>query len=127
VLIKTPQSQGWYYGFKLHLAVNKKRQILGFYLTAANVDERETVDWIAQELWGKLIGDRGYISTPLFAKLIQRGFKLITKRRKNLKNRFLEMEDKLLLRKRAIIETVNEQLKNISNTGHSARAPSGTF
>lgn len=112
-------STGWYYGFKLHLAVNERGEILGFYLTAANVDERETVDWITQDLWGKLIGDKGYISQALFEKLMQRGLKLITKLRKNMKNRLLEMEDKLLLRKRAIIETVNDQLKNISNIEHS--------
>lgn len=62
-------------------------------MTAANVDERETVDWITQEMWGKLIGDKGYISKSLFEKLMQRGLKLITKLRKNMKNRFLEMED----------------------------------
>jgi hypothetical protein len=112
-------STGWYYGFKLHLAVNERGEILGFYLTAANVDERETVDWITRDLWGKLIGDKGYISQVLFEKLMRRGLKLITKLRKNMKNRFLEMEDKLLLRKRAIIETVNDQLKNISNIEHS--------
>lgn len=112
-------STGWYYGFKLHLAVNEKGEILGFYLTAANVDERETVDWITQELWGKLFGDRGYISQPLFEKLMKRGLKLITKLKKNMKNRLVEMEDKLLLRKRAIIETINDQLKNISNIEHS--------
>jgi hypothetical protein len=70
-------------------------------------------------LWGKLIGDKGYISQALFEKLMQRGLRLITKLRKNMKNRFVEMEDKLLLRKRAIIETVNDQLKNISNIEHS--------
>ncbi len=112
-------STGWYYGFKLHLAVNERGEILGFYLTAANVDERETVDWITQNLTGKLIGDKGYISQNLFEKLMQRGLKLITKLRKNMKNRFLELEDKLLLRKRAIIETINDQLKNISNIEHS--------
>lgn len=112
-------STGWYFGFKLHLAVNEKGEIVGFYLTAANVDEREPADWITQNLWGKLVGDKGYISQTLFEKLMQRGLKLITKLRKNMKNRFLEMEDKLLLRKRAIIETVNDQLKNISNIEHS--------
>ncbi len=112
-------STGWYYGFKLHLAVNEKGEILGFYVTAANVDERETADWITQDLWGKLIGDKGYISQTLFDRLMVRGLKLITKLRRNMKNRLLEMEEKLLLRKRAIIETVNDQLKNISNIEHS--------
>lgn len=112
-------STGWYYGFKLHLAVNEKGEILGFYVTAANVDERETVDWITQNLQGKLIGDKGYLSQALFERLMARGLKLITKLRRNMKNRFMEMEDKLLLRKRAIIETVNDQLKNISNIEHT--------
>lgn len=112
-------STGWYYGFKLHLAINDAGEILGFYLTAANVDERVPADWMTQDLWGKLIGDKGYLSKDLFAKLMQRGLRLITKLRKNMKNQFIELEDKLLLRKRAIIETVNDQLKNISNIEHS--------
>jgi hypothetical protein len=112
-------STGWYFGFKLHLAVNEEGEILGFYLTAANCDERETVDWITQALWGKLVGDKGYISQELFEKLMQRGLKLITKLRRNMKNRLLEVEEKLLLRKRTIIETINDQLKNISNIEHS--------
>lgn len=112
-------STGWYYGFKLHLAVNERGEILGFYLTAANVDEREIVDWITHELWGKLIGDKGYISQDLFVRLMERGLKLLTRLRSNMKNRLMAMEDKLLLRKRAIIETVNDQLKNISNIEHT--------
>ncbi len=112
-------STGWYYGFKLHLAVNEKGAILGFYLTAANIDERATTDWITQGLWGKLVGDKGYLSQTLFERLMARGLKLITKLRKNMKNRLVSMEEKLLLRKRAIIETINDQLKNISNIEHT--------
>lgn len=112
-------STGWYYGFKLHLAVNERGEILGFYLTSANVDERVPAGWITHGLTGKLIGDKGYISKDLFEKLMARGLKLITKLRRNMKNRFVEMEDKLLLRKRAIIETINDQLKNISNIEHT--------
>lgn len=112
-------STGWYYGFKLHLAINERGEILGFYLTAANVDERATADWITQTLTGKLVGDKGYLSQTLFEKLMARGLRLITKLRKNMKNRVVSLEDKILLRKRAIIETVNDQLKNISNIEHS--------
>jgi IS5 family transposase len=112
-------STGWYYGFKLHLAINECGEILGFYVTAANVDERQTVSWITQALWGKLIGDKGYLSQTLFEELMNRGLKLITKLRRNMKNRLVSIEEKLLLRKRAIIETVNDQLKNISNIEHS--------
>jgi hypothetical protein len=112
-------STGWYYGFKLHLAISECGEILGFYLTAANVDERATTHWITQELTGKLVGDKCYISSNLFETLMQRGLQLITKLRKNMKNRLVSIEDKMLLRKRALIETVNDQLKNISNIEHS--------
>jgi len=112
-------STGWYYGFKLHLAINERGEILGFYLTAANVDERKTADWITQNLTGKLVGDKGYLSSSLFETLMKRGLQLITKLRSNMKNRFVSMEDKILLRKRALIETVNDQLKNISNIEHT--------
>lgn len=112
-------STGWYYGFKLHLAINERGEILGFYLTTANVDERKTTDWITRNLTGRLVGDKGYISQTLFEKLMQRGLRLITRLRSNMKNRFVSLEDKILLRKRAIIETVNDQLKNISNIEHT--------
>ena len=112
-------STGWYYGFKLHLAINERGEILGFYLTAANVDERKTADWITRELTGKVVGDKGYISQDLFETLMSRGLQLITKLRSNMKNRLVQLEDKILLRKRAIIETVNDQLKNISNIEHT--------
>ncbi len=57
----TKSSTGWYYGFKLHLAINECGEILGFYLTAANVDDRRTVDWMTQNLTGVLVGDNGYL------------------------------------------------------------------
>ena len=106
-------------GFKLRLAINERGEILGFYLTAANVDERAMSDWITQNLTGKLIGDKGYISSSLFEKLMARCLQLITKLRKNMKNRLVSIEYKMLLRKRTLIETVNDQLKNISNIEHS--------
>lgn len=101
------------------MAINERGEILGFYLTAANVDERQPSDWITQDLWDKLIGDKGYLSKDLFAKLMECDLRLITKPHSNMKNQFVELEDKLLLRKRSIIETVNDQLKNISNIEHS--------
>ena len=106
-------------GFKLRLAINERGEILGFYLTAANVDERAMSDWITQNLTGKLIGDKGYISGNLFKTLMARGLQLIAKLRKNMKNRLVSIEYKMLLRKRTLIETVNDQLKNISNIEHS--------
>ena len=112
-------SMGWFYGFKLHLVVNDQGDLLSFCLTPGNVDDRKSVPQLAAKLWGKLFGDRGYISQVLFEELFADGVQLITPIRKNMKNRLLPLWDKLLLRKRSIIETINDQLKNISQIAHT--------
>jgi hypothetical protein len=114
-------STGWFYGFKLHLVINDRGEICSFCLTAGNIDDRNinVIDVLCRELWGKLFGDRGYISQKLFEDLYKKGIQLITKLRKNMKNKLMEMQDKLLLRKRAVIESVNDFLKNICQIEHS--------
>jgi hypothetical protein len=112
-------SMGWFYGFKLHLCINDRGELLGCYLTPGNVDDRRPVPGMVKDLWGKLFGDKGYISQPLSALLSGQGLRLVTKLKKNMKNRFLPLCDKLLLRKRALVETVNDQLKNISQVEHT--------
>jgi hypothetical protein len=72
-----------------------------------------------KRLRGKLIGDRGYISAPLTELLFEQGLHLITRLRKNMKNRLMHFSDKVLVRKRAIIESIIDQLKNISQIEHS--------
>ena len=112
-------SMGWFYGFKLHLVINDCGELLGCYLTPGNVDDRRPVPHMVKDLWGKLFGDKGYISQALAALLQAQDLQLITKLKKNMKNKFLALSDKLLLRKRALIETVNDQLKNISQIEHT--------
>lgn len=112
-------SVGWHYGFKLHLIINDKGQLLAFKLTPANTDDRQPVPDLTADLIGKLFGDKGYISHALFEQLYQRGLQLITRSKKNMKNRLLPLIDRILLRKRALIESVNEQLKNICQIEHS--------
>jgi len=112
-------SMDWFYGFKLHLVINECGELLGCYLTPGNVDDRVPVPRMVAELWGKLFGDRGYISQALTALLQAQDLHLVTKIKKNMKNRLLSITDKLLLRKRSLIETVNDQLKNISQIEHT--------
>lgn len=113
-------SVGWFYGFKLHLVVNDRGELLAFCLTPGNVDDRRPVPRLVRRLFGKLFGDRGYISQPLAEQLlITYGLHLITRLRKNMRERLLAFTDKLLLRKRAIIESVNDQLKNICQIEHT--------
>jgi hypothetical protein len=121
-------SVDWFYGFKLHLVINDEGELLGVKITAGNVDDRDPVPELARALFGKLFGDRGYISQALFEQLGEQGVQLITKLRKNMKNKLLPLLDKLLLRKRSIVDTVNDQLKNISQIEHSRhRSPFNFF
>lgn len=121
-------SMGWFYGFKLHLIVNEKGELLSFYLTTGNTDDRnpKVIQAMTRQLFGKLFGDKGYLSKALFDSLFADGIQLITRLRKNMKGHIMSLSDKILLRKRALIETINDQLKNqcqIEHTRH--RSPVG--
>jgi hypothetical protein len=108
-------SMGWFYGFKLHVVVNDEGELLAFCLTPGHGDDRQPVPQLTQQLFG----DRGYISQALHDALFAQGLELLTKIRKNMRNRLMRLWDKLLLRKRFLIETVNDQLKNISQIEHT--------
>lgn len=112
-------STGWRFGFKLHLVVNEYGELLALCLTPANRHELKVLPKLVKRLFGKLFGDLAYLSQPMFEQLLQHGIHLITKLKANMKNKLMLMTDKLLLRKRAIIETINDQLKNISQIEHS--------
>lgn len=113
-------SMGWFYGFKLHLVANDRGELLACQLTPGNVDDRQPVPTLAQRLFGKLFGDKGYISHKLVEQLFEScNVHLVTFARRNMQGRLLHQNDVLLLRKRAIIETINDQLKNISQIEHS--------
>jgi hypothetical protein len=112
---------GWFYGFKLHLTINDKGEILSFCITPGNVDDRnqEVISRLTKEMYGKLFADKGYISQKLFDTLWKKNIHLVTGIKKNMKNCLMNMTDKILLRKRSIIETVNDFLKNICHIEHS--------
>lgn len=113
-------SVDWFFGFKLHLVVNDCGELLNIILTPGNTDDRRPVLNLLQKLFGKVFADRGYISQKLATQLLYTcGIELVTKLRRTMKNRLLRAVDQLLLRKRAIIESIIDQLKNISQIEHS--------
>jgi transposase len=113
-------SIGWFFGFKLHLIFNDQGELLNLMLTPGNVDDRKPVSRMVRKLFGKLFGDKGYLSKKLFEELLRTfNVQLITGIRSNMKNQLMPWMDKLLLRKRAISETIIDQLKNISQIEHS--------
>ena len=114
-------SMGWFFSFKLHLICNERGELLNFMIPPGDVDDRKPLEYKAfvEFIYGKLVGDKGYISKNLFQRLFVDGIQLITKLKNNMKGTLMSVSDKLLLRKRAIIETVNDELKNIAQVEHS--------
>lgn len=120
-------SVDWFYGFKLHLVINDCGELLSLRLTPGNTDDRRPVPELVKGLFGKLFGDKGYVSQALFETLFDDGLQLITKLKTKMKNRLVSMFDKIMLRKRAIIESVTDQLKNISQIEHSRHRSEANF
>jgi hypothetical protein len=113
-------STGWFFGFKLHLIFIDRGELLNLLLTPGNVDDRKPVPKMVRKLFGKLFADKGYISKTLRDELLRTfNVQLVTGIRSNMKNALMPLMDKILLRKRAIIETIIDQLKNISQIEHS--------
>lgn len=111
-------STGWFYGFKLHLVINNRGEILAYMLTPGNVDDRVPVSDLSKDLFGKLFGDKGYISQDLFLKLYEVGVQIITRLKRNMKNKIMSLFDKVLLRCRGVIESVNNKLKSDCQIEH---------
>lgn len=112
-------SMGWFYGFKLHLVINHHGEILSAKITTANIDDRAPLPDMLEGIWGKIYADKGYVSKELREKLKEKGIDLLTNVRRNMKKIPMELWDKVMLRKRFIIETVNDQLKSISQIEHT--------
>lgn len=122
-------TMGYFHGFKLHLVVNDKGEILNFVITQGHVDDREPLknQSFIKSLKGKLYADKGYLSNALTQVLFLDGLHLITSIRNNMKNVLMELKDKILLRKRSVIETINDELKNICQVEHSRHRSFNNF
>lgn len=121
-------SMGWFFGLKLHLVINHKGQIMAVKITQGNVDDRRAVADMTSSLTGLLAADKGYLSKSLFNTLYARGLKLLTGIRKMMKNYLLPLHEKVILRKRFLVETVFNTLKNTLNLEHTRhRSPSNAF
>lgn len=112
---------GWYVGFKLHLLCNEKGEIINFVLTKANIDDRNesVIDTLTDKVFGKLYADKGYISKSLFDKLWNDGIHIGTGLHSNMKQRLMPIYDKIMLRKRSVIESLNDMLKNVAQLVHT--------
>jgi len=123
-------SIGWFYGFKLHIIINDKSEIIAIKITQGNLDDRKAFESmiLKDKLQGKCYADKGYISKEMFNKLYKKGLLLITGIKRNMKNYLLPILDKALLRKRFIIETIFGYIKENFNVRPSKhRSPTNFF
>ena len=113
-------STGWFFGLKLHLVINNMGQIMNFLLTPGNVadNNHEVLETLLKELKGECYGDKGYLST-LFETFYGQGLLLITKVRAKMKNQLFKLDQAYKLRKRAVIESVNDILISVFDLEHS--------
>ena len=113
-------SVDWFYGFKLHLVVSETGELLNFTLTPGNTDDRKPVLDLLEGMFGKFFADHGSMGKKLALKLFKQwGIEFFAKPRRNMKNALMKLTDKLLARKRSIVEIIIDQLKNISLIEHS--------
>ena len=112
-------TMGWFYGFKLHLVIDHKGELLAATLTQGDVDDRKPVPLLTKHLSGTLYGDKGYLSAELANTLLEKGISLITNVRRNMKEKIISAWDKAMLSKRFVIETVNDILKNTCQIEHT--------
>ena len=120
---------GWFFGFKRHIIMNERGEMIDFLITKGNVDDRNRLKTkrLMTEVFGKIFADRGYIGKDLFEKLFVDGIHLVTKIKSNMKNSLMHIYDKILLRKSAVIESVNDILKNQFQIEHIRHRSFGNF
>src|SRR6266536_172386 len=116
---RSKTTMGWFYGFKLHFIINDLGEIISFHVTKGNIDDRAPVPKMIKKIFGKIFADKGYLGAKLFKELFDKSIHLITGIKRNMKNKLIPMLDKISLRKRFIIETINDKLKNECQIEHT--------
>lgn len=103
-------------------------EIVVLQITRGNVDDRVPVPKLTQKLEGKIFADKGYIKQNLFVELFSRGLQMIHPIKKKMYNKFIHIRDRVLLKKRVIVETVLNCLKNQFQLVHTRhRSPTNAF
>lgn len=121
-------TKGWFYVFKLHIAINTKGEIVSFKLTGGNKADVSVLDELTKDIAGSIFVDKAYISKKHFLSLYKRGLKLVTSIKKGMANLLMSSHEKLMLRKRSLVETVFDYLKNKFQLEHTRhRSPFNYF
>lgn len=120
-------SVGWFYGFKLHLVINERGEIMSFMVTPGNIDDRKPLTGLFKKFIGTAFADKGYLGKEWLEKMQKMGIKLITSVRQNMKKPLMNKQEKHALSKRGLIETVIDQLKNTCHIDHTRHRSFNNF
>jgi hypothetical protein len=120
-------TMGWFFGFKLHLVCNERAEPISFRLTPGNTDDRKAAAKVLKDLFGKVVGDKGYISKDLFVQLFKGGLRIVTSLKANMKAQLVTLEDTFDLNKRSLIESTFNVLKNSMFLEHSRHRSVSNF
>lgn len=112
-------TMGWFFGFKIHIVCTTQGDLLSFRITKGNCDDRKPVKGLCKNLFGKVYADKGYISQKLFEEMLDLGVQIVTQMKKNMKPKIMPLEDRLMLKKRSLVESVFHILKNVLHIDHS--------
>ena len=119
IAARSKTTKGWFFGLKLHLIIDPEGNLVKVSFSSGNKDDRKGLRSMISGIYGKVFGDHGYISTELFKDLYAKGVQLVTRVKKNMKNMLIPIADKVMLLKRALIETVIGKLKFLDKFEHS--------
>jgi transposase len=120
-------SMGWFYGFKLHAIINSQGELIRLKLTPGNGDDRKPLPKLCQGLFGYLFADKGYLARRLTQALAEQDIHLITTLKRNMRPVSRTAFEKALLRRRCLIETVFDELKNLCQIEHTRHRSIGNF
>ena len=121
-------TMGWFFGFKLHITCNTVGNLLSVKITTGNSDDRKSVKGLCKNMFGKVYGDKGYLSQKLFEEMLEAGVQIVTQLRNKMKPKMMPLEDRLMLKKRSLIESVFHILKDMLHIDHSRhRSPKNFF
>lgn len=112
-------SVGWFFGLKLHLVFNDKGEIARLSITPADVDDRKGLKDLLTGLTGKIFADRGYVGQKFFDELWEKGIHIVTRIRKNMKNKLMSLWDRFYLGKRITLESILSSIKSCGTFEHS--------
>lgn len=112
-------TMGWFFGFKLHITCDTKGELLSVRITPGNCDDRKNVKGLCKKFFGKVYGDKGYLSQKLFEEMLDLGVQIVTQLRSKMKPKIMPLADRLMLKKRSLIESVFHILKDMLHIDHS--------